>query len=149
MSDVNSFFVLREKAVPEVLLKVVEAKKLMEKHKVKNVQEAVERVGISRSSFYKYKDDIYPFSESDREISITLSLLIEDRPGILSQVLKTMAEGGANILTIHQSIPVNAVASISLSIQILPGQSLSEIVRELEALDGILEVKVLAREQIN
>ena len=149
MSDVNSFFVLREKAVPEVLLKVVEAKKLMEKHKVKNVQEAVERVGISRSSFYKYKDDIYPFSESDRGISITLSLLIEDRPGILSQVLKAMAEGGANILTIHQSIPVNAVASISLSIQILPGQSLSESVRELEALDGILEVKVLAREQIN
>jgi len=149
MSDVNSFFVLREKAVPEVLLKVVEAKKLMEKHKVKNVQEAVERVGISRSSFYKYKDDIYPFSESVRGISITLSLLIEDRPGILSQVLKAMAEGGANILTIHQSIPVNAVASISLSIQILPGQSLSEIVRELEALDGILEVKVLAREQIN
>ena len=121
----------------------------MEKHKVKNVQEAVERVGISRSSFYKYKDDIYPFSESDRGISITLSLLIEDRPGILSQVLKAMAEGGANILTIHQSIPVNAVASISLSIQILPGQSLSEIVRKLEALDGILEVKVLAREQIN
>ena len=149
MNEKNRFFVLSEKAVPEVLLKVVEAKKLMEKHKVKNVQEAAERVGISRGSFYKYKDDIFPFSESDRGISITLSLLIEDRPGILSQILTAMAEGGANIQTIHQSIPVNAVASISLSIQILPGQILSEIVEKLEVIEGVLEVKVLAREQIN
>ena len=149
MKEHSGYYIVQRQAIPEVLIKVVEAKKLLESGRVRTVNEAVAKVDISRSSFYKYKDDIYEFHDSLSGSTFTLTFQIDDEPGLLSDVLGIIARSGANILTIHQSIPVNAVASISLSIQILPGQSLSEIVRELEALDGILEVKVLAREQIN
>ena len=110
---------VKQKAVPEVLLKVVEAKKLLESERVITVQEATDRVGISRSSFYKYKDDIFPFHDNAQGTTITLAMSIEDEPGLLSDVLKIIADFGANILTIHQSIPINGVASLSISVQVL------------------------------
>ena len=64
MSEKSQYFVVKQKAIPEVLLKVVEAKKLLETNAVETIQEAVDQLGISRSSFYKYKDDIFPFHES-------------------------------------------------------------------------------------
>ena len=119
MEEKVSYFVLKEKAVPEVLLRVVEAKRLLESEKVVSVQEATERVGISRSSFYKYKDDIFPFHDSAQGTTLTMSCQMDDEPGLLSDVLKVVADFRANILTIHQSIPINGIASLSLSIQIL------------------------------
>ena len=110
---------MREKAVPEVLLKVVEAKRLLETRKVLTVQDAVDQVGISRSSFYKYQDDILEFHDTTQGTTITLTVQMDDEPGLLSEVLKTVADYGANILTIHQSIPVNGSASLSLSVQVL------------------------------
>ena len=108
MSD---YFVVKQKAVPEVLLKVVEAKRLLETRKAATVQEAADRVGISRSSFYKYKDDIFPFHENARGKTITFVIQMNDEPGLLSDVLKIVADHRANILTIHQSIPINGMAS--------------------------------------
>ena len=116
MAEKSSYFVLKEKAVPEVLLKVVEAKRLIESGKCQSVQDATERVGISRSSFYKYKDDIFRFHEDSKGKTITMVIQLEDEPVLLSTVLKSVAEDGANILTIHQSIPVNGVASLTLSV---------------------------------
>ena len=124
MAEKTSFFVLREKAVPEVLLKVVEAKRLLDSGKVESVQDATEAVGISRSSFYKYKDDIFPFHETTKGKTITMVIQMDDEPGLLSGVLKTIADFHANILTIHQSIPVNGIASLSLSIDVFPTQAL-------------------------
>ena len=107
----NRYYVVKEQAVPEVLLKVVEAKKLLDTGKVHTVNEAADQVGISRSSFYKYKEDIFEFHEHSQGTTITLTFQMEDEPGLLSDVLKIIAEFGANILTIHQSIPINGVAS--------------------------------------
>ena len=107
MKEKGQYYVLKEKAVPEVLLKVVEAKRLIESGKIASVQEATEKVGISRSSFYKYKDDIFPFHDTAKGRTITLVIQLDDEPGLLSVVLKTVAEFHANILTIHQSIPVS------------------------------------------
>ena len=84
----SGYYVVRKKAVPEVLLKVVEAKRLVESEKVTTVQEAIEAVGISRSSFYKYKDDIFEFHENAKGTTVTLLIQMEDKPGILSDVLK-------------------------------------------------------------
>jgi chorismate mutase len=120
MSEKTSFFVLKEKAVPEVLLKVVEAKRLLDSGKMTSVQDATEVVGISRSSFYKYKDDIFPFHENAKGKTVTMVIQLDDEPGILSLVLKTIADFHANVLTIHQSIPVNGIASLSLSIDVFP-----------------------------
>ena len=105
MGEATKYFVVKQKAIPEVLLKVVEAKRLLESEKVLTIQEAVDAVGISRSSFYKYKDDIFPFHDNSQGTTITLTFQMDDEPGILSDVLKIIAEYRANILTIHQSIP--------------------------------------------
>ena len=141
----KKYFVVRERAVPEVLLKVVQAKKLLDSEKVSTVQEAAEQTGISRSSFYKYKDDIFPFRENVKGKTITFVLSMDDEPGLLSLVLKNVAEFKANILTIHQTIPVNGIASLTLSVDILPttGDS-SEMIEQIERLKGVRYLKILS-----
>lgn len=147
MSDKSSYFVLKEKAVPEVLLKVVEAKRLIDSGKVVSVQEAAEQVGISRSSFYKYKDDIFPFHENQKGKTVTLVIQLDDEPGLLSEVLKSIAEHHANILTIHQSVPVNGIASLTLSIDVFSDSGdLKDMVSQIEQVSGIQYVKIIARE---
>ena len=147
MGETTKYFVVKQKAIPEVLLKVVEAKRLLESEKVLTIKEAVDAVGISRSSFYKYKDDIFPFHDNSQGTTITLTFQMDDEPGILSDVLKIIAEYRANILTIHQSIPINGIASLTLSIQVL--QTTGDISRMIEQLEGqpsVHHVKILAKE---
>ena len=143
----DKLYLVSERALPEVLLQVVEAKKLLETKKVITVGEAAEAVGISRSSFYKYKDDINYFYEDARGKTISFLLEMEDRQGLLSEVLKEVARYGVNILTIHQSLPINGLASLSLSLQILDGLTdVTDMVASVEAIDGIRRMKILARE---
>ena len=133
MKEKGQYYVLKEKAVPEVLLKVVEAKRLIESGKIASVQEATEKVGISRSSFYKYKDDIFPFHDTAKGRTITLVIQLDDEPGLLSVVLKTVAEFHANILT--------------LSVDVLPQTGdVAEMLEHIEEQEGIHYVKILARE---
>ncbi len=147
MGETAKYFVVRQKAIPEVLLKVVEAKRLLESEKVLTVQEAVDAVGISRSSFYKYKDDIFQFHDNSQGTTFTLTFQMDDEPGILSDVLKIIAEYQANILTIHQSIPINGIASLSLSVQVLKTTGdISKMIERMEGQKGVHHVKILARE---
>lgn len=146
-SEKNKYFVVKERAVPEVLLKVVEAKRLLDSGKVQTVQEASEQTGISRSSFYKYKDDIFPFHEEAKGKTITFIIQMDDEPGLLSVVLQTIARFHGNILTIHQSIPINGVATLTLSVDILPGEGDAEaIIDVIEHSEGIHYLKILGRE---
>lgn len=143
----TAYYVVKQKAVPEVLLKVVEAKRLVESGKVASVQEAVDKIGLSRSSFYKYKDDIFPFHDNSQGRTITLTVQMDDEPGLLSDLLKIVAMYGANILTIHQSIPINGVASLSISVQVLSTTGdTSRMVDAMEAQKGVRGVKILAKE---
>lgn len=147
MGETAKYFVVKQKAVPEVLLKVVEAKRLLESEKVLTIQEAVDAVGISRSSFYKYKDDIFQFHDNSQGTTFTLTFQMEDEPGILSDVLKIIADYHANILTIHQSIPINGIASLSLSVQVLQTTGdISEMIDQMEEQNGVHHVKILAKE---
>ena len=147
MADDNKYYVLKKKAVPEVLLKVVEAKRLIETGKAMSVQEAAEITGISRSSFYKYKDDIFPFHDDARGKTITFVLQMDDEPGLLSGLLKLIAEYNANILTIHQTIPVNEMATLTISIEVGPNTGdVSEMSDQIESKSGIHYLKILARE---
>ena len=88
----SKYFVVKQKAVPEVLSKVVEAKRLLESERVSTVQEATDRVGISRSSFYKYKDDVFPFHDNAKGKTITFMIQMDDEPGLLSDVLHIVAD---------------------------------------------------------
>lgn len=145
--DKTKYYIVKEKALPEVLLHVVEAKRLLDMEKVLTVQEAVDRVKISRSSFYKYQEDIFPFHDNSQGRTITLTFQMEDEPGLLSDVLKTISEYGVNILTIHQSIPINGVASLSLSVQVLEKtRNISDMINDMEAQKGVHHVKIIAKE---
>lgn len=147
MQETAGYFVVKQKAVPEVLLGVVEAKRLVESGRALSVQEAVDKVGISRSSFYKYKDDIFPFHDNAQGTTITLTFQMDDETGLLSDVLKIVADCGANILTIHQSIPINGVASLSLSVQVLPTTGdVSKMIEAMEERQGVHNVKIVARD---
>ena len=146
-TEENSYFLVRGRAVPEVLLKVVEAKQLLETQKAMTVQEAVEKTSISRSSFYKYKEDIFRFHDNTQGKTLTLTFQMDDEPGLLSEVLKLIAQFEANILTIHQSIPINGIASLSLSIQVLPNTGdVSKMLEEMEKKRGVHHVKIVAKE---
>ena len=147
MAEKTKYFVLKQKAVPEVLLKVVEAKRLLDSGKAVSVQEAAENVGISRSSFYKYKDDIFPFHDNAKGKTITMVIQLDDEPGRLPVVLRIVADYHANILTIHQSIPVNGIASLTLSVDVLNETGdISQMVDTIEQQQGIHYLKILARE---
>ena len=147
MSEKSKYFVVKQKAVPEVLLKVVEAKRLLESSKAMTVQEAAEQVVISRSSFYKYKDDIFPFHDNSKGKSITFILQMDDEPGLLSAVLAAIAQFHGNILTIHQSIPMNGVAGLTLSVAILPTEGdAAAMVDNIEHIKGVHYLKILGRE---
>lgn len=147
MEDKSKYYVVKQKAVPEVLLKVVEAKKLLETERAMTIQEATDQVGISRSSFYKYKDDILPFYDNTKGKTVTLAVQMDDRQGLLSDLLHVVAVYRANILTIHQSIPVNGVATLTISVEVREDTgNVSSMLEEMESVDGVHYVKILSRE---
>ena len=147
MEEKSKYFVVKQKAVPEILLKVVEAKRLLESERAITIQEATDKVGISRSSFYKYKDDIFPFYDNTKGKTITLVVQMDDEQGLLSDLLHVVAVYKANILTIHQSIPVNGVATLTLSVEVRSNTgNVSKMVEDMEEMKGIHYVKILARE---
>lgn len=145
MEEDNKYYVVRRKALPEILLEVAKVNSLLENEDL-TVAEAANRVGISRSSYYKYKDDIFPLRDNIHGRTMTFVMSMEDEPGMLSLVLKTLASFGVNILTIHQTIPVNGVASLTISVEILPGAGdSSEMITQIEKLEGVRYLKILAR----
>ena len=143
----EKYYLVRECALPEVLLKEVEAKRLLDSERVMTIQEATDAVNISRSSFYKYKDDVLPFHENVRGKTINLMLQVDDTPGLLSKLLGQVAKVHANILTIHQTIPIGGIASITLGIEMLPQSAeLQEMMDELKKVEGVHYIKILGRE---
>lgn len=147
MEEKTKYYLLKQKAVPEVLLKVAEAKKLIASEKAMTIQEATDQLGISRSSFYKYKDDIFPFYDNAKGKTITMVLQMDDEQGLLSDLLHIIAIYKANILTIHQSIPINGVATLSISVQVLQTtKDISEMLDAMEKRTGVHSVKILAKE---
>lgn len=143
----EKYYIVKKKALPEVLLKVVEAKRLLDSERVLTIQEATDAVEISRSSFYKYKDDIFPFHENNRGKTINLMMQMDDIPGLLSNVLNSIARANANILTIHQSIPIGGIASLTLGVEILPQtMEIDQMIGTMEEIEGIHYIKILGRE---
>jgi chorismate mutase len=142
----DRYYLVREKAVPEVLLKVLEAKRLMKSGKM-TVQQAASEVGISRSSFYKYQEDIALFHENAKGTTITIVLQMEDAPGILSEVLRIVAQNHGNILTIHQAIPMSGVATLTLSVELAAEEGDPEdMISDIEEIKGVHDLNILGRE---
>ena len=141
----NSLVLVDLKVLPEVYQKVLSAKKLLADGECKEISDAVKKVGLSRSAYYKYKDYVFPFNQMQG--IITLSFVVSDITGVLSSILSLLAEAKINVLTINQNIPVNSVANVTISIQnTLSEVPLQELVDNLGSLKGVKDVKVLARQ---
>lgn len=127
------FFIVSADILPEAIRKTAQAKELLARQQVATVNEAVEKVGLSRSAFYKYKDGVFPLSGAGRGNMVTISLILEHRAGILSEVLNTIAAARGNILTINQGIPLQGVANVTISLET------AEMVCDLESLLEMLQ----------
>lgn len=139
------YYLVDADALPEVFVKVTEAKALLETGEAKTVAEAVEKVDLSRSAFYKYKDAIKPFRDLRRDTIMTFHVILHDKPGTLASVLSIFPESGANILTINQSIPANGVALVTISVVTEQMKITSDdLLANLRAVGGVVSVDIMA-----
>ena len=139
------YYIVAAEALPEVFVKVAEAKRMMQSGEAATVGDATRRVGISRSAFYKYRDAILPFHNMMIGRIITFHLMLHDEPGVLSGILGCFAQHNANILTINQTIPTNACALVTVSAETAEmTTSLEEFLADLGQTKGVIKADVLA-----
>ncbi|HZJ87291.1 MAG TPA: ACT domain-containing protein [Erysipelothrix sp.] len=147
MAKKTRYYLIEEDVMPEAIMKVLEAKMLLEQGKVRFVSEAVEAVGISRSVFYKYHEAVRPFFDSEIHTTITLSMKLSDDPGVLGNVLNALSDYDVNILTINQNIPINHVANVTITFETLDEVfDVNDLIRQLEENINVKTVDILARE---
>ncbi len=138
-------YIVEASMLPEIFIEVSRAKEMLETGEAATVAEAVSKVGISRSAFYKYKDAITPFRDMKRGQVLTLSVIMHDKPGALSAVLAIFAGIHANILTINQSIPSNGVAMVTISMAAEDMTiTVDELRAQIEALSTVVRMELLA-----
>jgi len=139
------YLLVDSKVLPEVFLKVVQAKQLLAQGKAKSLSEATKAVGISRSAFYKYKDNVFTYQNTSARQMATLTAELADQPGMLSELLAILSKCGANILTINQNIPVDSVAPISISMRTdALTVDIETLAQKLQALDGVVNLRILS-----
>ena len=139
------YYIVAADALPEIFIKVAEAKRMMQTGEVDTVGAATKLAGISRSAFYKYKDSITPFQDLRHGHILTFQVMLRDQTGLLSAVLSVFAQCGANILTINQSIPVSGCATITISAETAGmSESMETLMSRLVAADGVIRAEILA-----
>lgn len=139
------FYLVREDVLTESMLKTIEVKQLLATGEASTIQQAVKKVGLSRSAFYKYRDTVFPFESVARERILTIFIQLEDRKGSLATLLNIVSEAKCNVLTIHQTIPVQARANITLSLDVTQMDiKLDSFIQRLKAPDFIDAVSVIS-----
>lgn len=145
MGKTPSYFIVEAGALPEIFLKVAEAKRLLETGEADTVDRATRRVGISRSAFYKYKDALRPFNDMLHGRIVTFQVFLKDEPGVLSAVLNIFAQSGGNILTINQGIPSNGCAAVTIGAETSGLEiSMEEMLTQARNVVGVLRCEILA-----
>ena len=145
MSANTKYYIVEASALPEVFLKVAEAKRLLSTGEASTVNEATRMTDISRSAFYKYRDSVLPFQNMMTGRIITFQLLLHDEPGLLSSVLDVFAQCKANIITINSIVPTNGTAVVTISAETMDlTVQLEELLRQLRQTKGIIKAEVLA-----
>ena len=141
----QKFYLVAADALPEVFLRVAEAKRMLQVGEAATVGDAARQVGISRSAFYKYKDAVQPFQNMHAGHIITFYALLKDNPGVLSNYLTIFADSGANILTINQTIPTNGCAGVTVSAETSDmTEPMDEMISHLAAAEGVLRFEIMA-----
>lgn len=141
------FFIVNGSVLPDIFEKVIEVKTLLATRKVKDITEGVKQVGISRSVFYKYKDNVFLLSEMSKGRKASVSILLDNKPGILSKILESFAESQADILTINQGIPINEAALVTITLDISElNLELKELMASLLEKDYIFKADIISIE---
>ena len=144
MNNSPKYYLVEASALPEVFLKVAEAKRLLATGQAATVNEATKITGISRSAFYKYRDSVQSFQKMNVSRVITLQFLLHDEPGVLSGILKTFADFSANILTINQTIPTNGCAGVTISAETSEmSEELDAMMTRVSSAEGVLKFEIL------
>ncbi|MGL5647187.1 MAG: ACT domain-containing protein [Clostridium sp.] len=143
----NKFYIVNGDVLPDVFYKVLEVKELLHTGKVKDISEGVKVVGISRSTYYKYKDTVYQMAEGVNSKKITIVLLLSHKSGALSRVLDFIATNKLNILTINQDIPINMSANVTITLDVskIKGD-VKKFLYKISEIDEVIKVRVLAVE---
>jgi len=145
MANSTKYYIVEASALPEVFLKVAEAKRLLSTGEATTVHEATQMTGISRSAFYKYRDAVLPFQNMMTGRIITFQLLLHDEPGCLSTLLGLFAETKANIITINSIVPTNGCAVVTISAETMElTVQLEEMLRLLRMTNGVIKAEILA-----
>lgn len=145
MSNSPKYYIVEASALPEVFLKVAEAKRLLSTGEASTVNEATRMTEISRSAFYKYRDAVLPFQNMMTGRIITFQLLLHDEAGLLSQILAIFAECNANIITINSIVPTNGTAVVTISAETMDlTVQLEDMLRNLRQQRGVIKAEVLA-----
>ena len=145
MANTPKYYVVEASALPEVFLKVAEAKRLLSTGEANTVNEAARITGISRSAFYKYRDAVLPFQHMMSGRVITFQLLLQDEPGALSLLLMIFAEHKANIMTINSIVPTNGCAVVTISAETMDlNIPLEELLRLFRQTKGVIKADILA-----
>ena len=145
MAKSSKYYIVEASALPEVFVKVAEAKRLLSTGEANTVNEATQITGISRSAFYKYRDAVMPFQSMLTGRVITFQLLLHDEPGVLSIILNEFAENRANIMTINSIVPTNGCAIVTISAEATDlAIQLEEFLRQLRQTAGVIRVEILA-----
>ncbi|AOZ91897.1 ACT domain-containing protein [Paenibacillus crassostreae] len=140
------YYLVREDILPEAIMKTMQVKQLLDSGDVKTVQDAVEQVGLSRSAFYKYKDGIHLINHLERERIVTISIDLVHRSGMLSKVLSLVATLGGNVLTMHQSIPLQGVANVVISVEISRmSEEMGTLLEGIEGVPGVKRVRMIGQ----
>lgn len=145
MATEPKYYIVEASALPEVFLKVAEAKRLLSVGEASTVNEATQMTGISRSAFYKYRDAVLPFQNMMNGRIITFQLLLHDAPGILSGILTLFAEYKANIITINSIVPTNGCAVVTISAETMDMTiQLEDLLQRMRASSSVIKAEVLA-----
>ncbi|SHF35828.1 chorismate mutase [Thermoanaerobacter uzonensis DSM 18761] len=144
MGEDSKLYIIREEILSDSLKKTLKVKELLESGRVKTINEAVKQVGISRSAFYKYRDYVFPFSKFSKGKIITLSMVLDHMPGVLSSILDVVANARGNVVTINQSMPSMGVASVTISIDTqYMEMSLENFLEKLSSQNGVRKIEIL------
>ncbi|GLB47477.1 UPF0735 ACT domain-containing protein [Philodulcilactobacillus myokoensis] len=143
----NKYYIVDRRLLPDTFSKVIQARKLLDTGKVKQISEAAKKVGISRGSYYKYKDLVYATNNASWNQKAVISFMLNNQRGLLSKVLAAIADSKASILTINQNIPIHDVASIVISLDLNHMQeSIDDLLKRIDLVDGASNVKLVSIE---
>ncbi|MBQ4100268.1 MAG: ACT domain-containing protein [Oscillospiraceae bacterium] len=145
MNANEQFLLVNANALPDVFLKVLDAKIYLAQGKAENASQAAKMAGISRSAYYKYKDAVFTADQGGNDAISTLSVTLKDEAGVLSRLINKLYDNGANIITINQNIPVDSVAHVSISIRTRNiTKSMEDFLKDIKELNGVVHLKVIA-----